>query len=205
MAEVNFGEVDWNSVEASGSKGKTAFMQLKQGPNVLRVMGNPIEFSVMWLTSPSGEKFKVNTPVADPALVKKLQEKEFKIQKRWLVKVLDRSDEQFKLLEIGSQVCDSIKKLVQNPKWGPVTGYDLTITRAPAGTNPLYNVQPDPKEALDSSLKEKFAAFNKDLNVDRLISPSEPEYVMEKMGMTKKAGEGKKKAEAKEEMEYDFE
>lgn len=182
MSDIKFGEVDWNDGDAGTTSRKTDFMRLSEGPNVVRVMGNPIQSYIHWVELPDGSKRKINSPVDSPELVQKLEDAGFKRKPSWVVKVLDRSDNKFKLLEIGSQIYNGVKALFNNPKWGKVTLYDITITRGPKGSQPLYSVTPDPKEPLDNSLKEKFMKFNDELNVDRLVSPSDPAWVCELLG-----------------------
>ena len=50
MSKIIFGEVDWNSKAADGGGGKTQFMRLDPGRNVIRVMGNPVQFYINWVT-----------------------------------------------------------------------------------------------------------------------------------------------------------
>ncbi len=182
MSELVFGEVDWNSADSAAPGGnRVEFMRLSEGANVVRVLSNPLQFYVNWVTLPDGRKRKINSPDSTE-LVRKLEDGGFKRQTRWIVKVLDRKDNQFKLLEIGSQIFNSIKSLYNNPKWGKVNAYDVTINRGPKGTQPLYSVQPDPKEPLDASLRDSFQQFNDTLNLERLLSPSDPKYVCELLG-----------------------
>lgn len=181
MSNMVFGEVDWNSAD-SGSGGKSDFMRLEEGENTVRVMGNPVQFYIHWITTPDGAKTKINSPAGSPELVSRLEDGGFKRQARWLIKVLDRSDDCFRLLEVGPQIYNGIKSLYNNSRWGKVTAYDITINRAPKGTQPLYSVTPNPKEALSSDFKSKFMDFNDRVNVEKLISPSTSEEVCSKMG-----------------------
>lgn len=174
-----FGEVDWNS--ADSSSGKSDFMRLEEGENTVRVMSNPIQFYIHWCTGPDGNKRKFNSPANDAAMLRRLEDSGFKRTARWFVKVLDRRDNQFKALEIGPQVFNGIKSLHGNKRWGKVTGYDITITRAPKGTQPLYSVTPNPHEALPSELKAKFQDFNDRMNLDKVIAPSESSAIAEYM------------------------
>jgi hypothetical protein len=181
---IVFGEVDWNSTAGDSSGGgKTQFMRLEAGRNVFRVMGNPLQFYINWVEGPQGKK-KINSPVASPELLQRLDDAGFKRKARWIVKVLDRNDGQFKLLEIGPQIYNGIRQLVNDPDWGKVTSYDLIVTRGKPGSQPLYSVSPRPKAGLDPAMKEAFLAFNDGLNLDRLIQPSDPKFVLETMGWT---------------------
>lgn len=180
MTSMVFGEVDWNAAD-SGSP-KSDFMRLEEGENTVRVMGNPVQFYIHWVVDSSGSRSKINSPVNDPGLVNRLEDSGFKRQARWLIKVLDRKDDQFRLLEVGPQIYNGIKSLYNNARWGKVTQYDITINRAPKGVQPLYSVTPNPKEALPASFKQKFVDFNDRVNVDKVISPSTAGEVCDKMG-----------------------
>ena len=182
MSEMVFGEIDWNDGDDSGSGGKTEFMRLEQGENIVRIMANPVQFYIHWLETPDGKMRKVNSPISSPDLVRRLEEAGFKRRPKWMVKVLDRSDDTFKLLEVGTQIYSGVKALFNNKKWGKVTAYDLTIERGPKGAQPLYRVTPDPKEPLDAKFQEAFVRFNDNLNLDGLVQPTDPEKIYELLG-----------------------
>jgi|TARA_R110001583_G_scaffold16234_28_gene66389 hypothetical protein len=180
MSNVVFGEVDWNSGDVGGPK--SDFMRLEEGESVVRVMGNPVQFYIHWVTTPDGSKRKVNSPVDAPELVRRLEDSGFRRQARWLIKVLDRTDNEFKLLEVGSQIYNGVRALYNNQKWGKVTAYDVSINRGPKGSQPLYGVTPNPKEALGTEFKSAFVSFNDRVNVDKMITPSTSEFICELMG-----------------------
>lgn len=182
MSDIVFGEIDWNSGDASTGGKQTQFMRLEQGTSTVRVMGNPHQFYIHWVEKQDGSKRKINSPVADPALLRELDEADFRRKPRWLVKVLDRSDNEFKLLEIGSQIYNGIRALYNNPKWGKVTDYDIDIIRGKPGTNPLYSVQPNPKEPLGREFRDAFMEFNDTVNIDALTKPADPVEVRKMLG-----------------------
>jgi hypothetical protein len=215
MAEVTFGEVDWNAA-GSGDR-KSDFMRLQEGENTVRIMGNPTQFAVHWIVTQEGAKKKIISPIDDPALVRRLEDSGFKRQVQYLVKVLDRADDEFKLLEIGPQIYNGIKALYNNARWGKVTGYDVTITKGPKGTQPLYGVTPNPKEALPTDLKGKFAEFNDRVNMDKFISPTPSSDVRDMMGWgqerkaasqsatTQRAEPAQTKKASDDDFDFDFE
>ena len=183
MSEFVFGEIDWNSGSTGSLTDRASdFMRLSEGENVVRIMGNPIQYFVHWVTSADGSTRKINSPIDNPELVKRLEDEGYRRQARWLVKVLDRTDDTFRLLEIGSQIYNGVRGLFNHPKWGKVTQYDVSVVRGPKGTQPLYNVTPNPKESLEGSFKDKFVAFNDRVNLDKLITPSTAAEVAEVMG-----------------------
>jgi hypothetical protein len=184
--EVVSGEIDWNEADLPSPKsgGKSDYMRLKEGENVVRIMGNPVQTYIHWVTLPDGTQRKIVSPSNSPALVKKLEEAGFRRQPNWIIKVLDRSDDEFKLLEIGNQIYKGIQTLFNNPKWGKVTGYDISVNRGPKGQQPLYSVTPNPKESLESSFKQKFIDFNDRINIDKLVSPMPAEEISKMLGLS---------------------
>lgn len=181
--KVVFGEIDWNTAEATNkpTNNKNIYMQLKDGENLVRVLGNPIQFHVHWVETAQGKR-KVNSPIESPALVSRLEDSGYRRQTKWMLRVLDQNTKEFKVLEIGSQIYNGIVALINNPKWGRVSQYDISINRAPKGTNPLYSVTPNPKESVDASLKTAFEEWKTELDVERLVRPTEPAKVCEIMG-----------------------
>lgn len=180
MSSMVFGEVDWNSADSGTTKSN--FMRLEEGENLVRVMGNPVQFYIHWVVTPDGSRRKLNSPVDNPDLVRRLEDSGFKRQARWLVKVLDRTDDEFRVLEVGPQIYNGIKSLYNNSRWGKVTQYDLSINKGPKGTQPLYGVTPNPKEPLSADFKSKFVEFNDRVDVERVITPSTASEVCEVMG-----------------------
>ena len=175
------GEIDWNEADLPSPKGKNDFMKLKEGENVVRIMGNPIQTYIHWVTLPDGSQRKIVSP-SNPTLVKKLEDAGFRRQPNWIIKVLDRDGDEFRLLEVGNQIYKGIQTLFNNPKWGKVTAYDISINRGPKGQQPLYNVTPNPKEALDSSIKQKFVDFNDRIKIDRMTTPMSSEDICKLLG-----------------------
>lgn len=186
MSKVVFGEVNWNDGD-SGGGGKSDFMKLKEGKNRVRVLGNPTQYYIHWVETPDGKKKKVNSPIGDPKLVKQLIDNGFKRQTHWIVKVLDRTDGEMKLLEIGSQIYNGIKALVQDEEWGPVTSYDVTVTKGKPGQQPLYQVNPCQKSPLDVETKAALQEFNERVDLTKITQPADPAKVREDMGWFEKA------------------
>jgi hypothetical protein len=183
MSKTTYGEIDWNSADIGGGGNRTKYLQLKNvGSYNVRVMGNPIQFYCHWVETDGGKKKKINSPSDNPALVAKLEAAGFKRQTGWMVRVLDREDGEFKLLEIGQQIYNGIRDLYNNKAWGKVTAYDITITRRPKGSQPLYTVTPNPKEPLEGKYKDSFMEFEKNLNIDKLVSPTPVPTICEIMG-----------------------
>jgi hypothetical protein len=174
-------EVDWNDPDA-GKEKRSDFMKLSEGENVIRVMSNPIKGYVHWIKTRDGKDRKIISPAGSPELVRKLEEAGYKVQPSYMIKVLDRSDKKFKLLEVGPQIFKGIQMLNSNQKWGKVTAYDISINKGPKGTQPLYNVTPNPKEPLESSFQKKYSEFNDSVNLDKLTSPLPDAEIVKLLG-----------------------
>ena len=203
MSNMVFGEVDWNAADSGTTKSN--FMRLEEGENTVRIMGNPVQFYIHWVVASDGSKRKINSPIENPELVRRLEDAGFKRQARWLVKVLDRSDDEFRVLEVGPQIYNGIKALYNNSRWGKVTQYDLTINRAPKGTQPLYGVTPNPKEALSSDFKGKFVDFNDRVDIQKVISPSTSAEVCEIMGWSDTSSDAASSSANDDDFDFDFE
>ncbi len=188
MSDITFGEIDWNSGDTGSGGAKTQFMRLEQGTSTVRVMGNPHQYYIHWIEMPDGSRKKLNCPVGDSDLLKRLEDAGHKRKPRWLIKVLDREDNTFKLLEIGSQIYNGVRSLFNNPKWGKVTEYDIDITRGKPGTNPLYSVTPNPKEKLDASFKQAYLEFDNSVNIDTITKPATAEEVNRILGADTSGG-----------------
>ena len=203
MSDMVFGEVDWNSADSGTTKSN--FMRLEEGENLVRVMGNPVQFYIHWVVTPDGSRRKVNSPVDSPELIRRLEDSGFKRQARWLVKVLDRTDDEFRVLEVGPQIYNGIKSLYNNSRWGKVTQYDLSINKGPKGTQPLYGVTPNPKEALSGDFKAKFVEFNDRVDVDKVITPATAAEVCEVMGWSVSEPVSTNEVASEEDFDFDFE
>ena len=177
------GEIDWNDVETgSGQSSKNLYMRREEGENTVRVMGKPCQFFVHWVNTPDGKKKKIVSPSERNSLTDKPEDAGFRRQSKWFVKILDRNDNEFKVMEVGSQILNGIKALYRNSKWGDVRNYDVSIHKGPKGAQPLYTVTPNPKEKLGSEYKEKYSAFEERLDMDKLTSPTPSSEVCSMLG-----------------------
>ncbi len=208
--QIVMGEIDWNSGDVSDGNTKSDFMKLEQGNTRVRIMGDPTQYYIHWVENDEGKKRKFNSPVGDPKLVKQLEDAGFKRKASWIIKVLSRTDGEFKLLEIGSQIYTGVRELLQDSEWGkPITSYDVTITRGAPGSQPLYRVTPCPKAPLESSLKEAFVAFNDRVDLTKLTQAGDADKIREFMGWaaptTSKAASAASTVEVEDDDFFNFE
>ncbi len=86
-------------------------------------------------------------------------------QARWLLLVLYRSSDkgnEVKILDCSTQIFGQLKALKNHEKWGDLRTFDVTVTRGRKGQNPLYNVNPDPKEELTGDEKKLLKQYMKE-------------------------------------------
>ena len=90
-------------------------------------------------------------------------------------------------------------------RWGKVTQYDLSINKGPKGTQPLYGVTPNPKEALSGDFKTKFVEFNDRVDVEKVITPATASEVCEIMGWSVSEATAVSDVATDEDFDFDFE
>jgi hypothetical protein len=105
-----------------------------------------------------------------------------KAKPRWLLGVISRKDNTFKILDISYAVFLQIKKLVKNVKYyGDPTKYDINIEVDPnGGATGYYTVQPLPKEPLSASDQKILDEVDLE-DLVRRVTPPKPEYVQSRI------------------------
>jgi hypothetical protein len=187
MAELKYGELaSWDDADVAGSN---YFMDLVEGDNQVRVLTKPYQFVVHWTKDQSGKSRKIRCAINNCPLCRQ----GIDTQTRWYIGVLDRKSAGPKILEISTQIFKGIRDYIKNPEWderytkswGEIMAYDINVQRGPKGAQPLYTVMPSPKMR---DLTEKETAEVEDfldkVDINRYTSPSTPEEVAEKLGMS---------------------
>lgn len=163
MTGFKTGEMDWDSTdiraEAGSPKGDSLFLNMKDpGDYTIRVISKPHQYYAHWVKDSEGKDRKVNCALTNcPVCL----ESNKGPQARWLLLVLHRADKgnEPKLLDCSTQIFGQLKALANHSKWGDLRHYDVTITRGRKGANPLYNVNPNPKEAITTEEKEMLKTY----------------------------------------------
>jgi len=187
MAKVKYGELSsWGDADVSMVND---FMKLEEGINKVRIFTNPFQFVVHWVEDASGQNRKIKCAIENCPLCRK----GVKAQTRWYIGVLDYKSGQPKILEVGSQIFNSIHSYATDEEWGEkitkpwgeIFAYDIAIMRGPKGTNPLYSVQPSPKM---KDIKPEETAFIEEflerVDISKFTEPLAPEDIEEKLGIT---------------------
>lgn len=181
-----FGEVNWSDDLFAGSEKKNSkdlFIRLDEGSNELRIITQPFQYLVHKYKKEGDKGFgqKVmcskihgSCPLCDNG--------GDKAKPRWLLGVISRKTQTYKILDISYAVFSQIRKLAKNTqRWGDPTKYDIDIVVDKNGS-PMtyYTVQPiskEPLSAADQSIKD--SADLEDLK--RRVTPPTPENVQKRI------------------------
>lgn len=157
-----FGRVSWASVaEATTPPNKEKdtkpfpILEMKGNNKTFKVRvldDEPTTYRCHFVIDRNGKSTKVNCTLDDscPVVVEKTKSICAGVQgdRRFYLKVLDRSDSSIKVIDVGPQIINGIGQLIENSDWGPCNQYDVSIKKGAAGANPLYTISPSPKKEL---------------------------------------------------------
>lgn len=181
---TTFGEVSWEE-EFSGEKkanNKDVFLKLDSGSNELRLVTQPYQYLVHKYKAEGEKGFGRNimcSAVHGTCAVCQLQNK---AKTRWLLGVISRKTNTFKILDMSYAVFSQIRKLAKNTvRWGDPTKYDIdVVVDKNGGATGYYSVQPLPKEALSAA--DQKIRDNIDLeDLKRRVTPLTPDQVQKKL------------------------
>ena len=181
MSQI-FGEISWSDDIFGGGGGekkntKDLFLRLGEGSNEVRLVTQPFQYLVHKFKREDdkgyGQKISCSAvhgscPLCDTG---------DKAKARWLIGVISRKTNTYKVLDISFAVFSQIRKLAGNAKWGDPGKYDIDIVvDKNGGATGYYTVQPIPKEPLSAS--DQQIKDNADLDdLKRRVTPMEPKAV----------------------------
>ena len=154
---TTFGEVNWTDDVFGGddkkhTNSKDLFLRLDEGSNEVRLITQPFQYLV--------HKYKKE---GDPGFGMKVQCSAIhgscplcadgdKAKPRWLLGVISRKTNTYKILDISFAVFSQIRKLAKNPPKGDPMKYDLNIeVDKNGGATGYYSVQSYDKEPLSAA------------------------------------------------------
>lgn len=184
MANYKSGEVSWTDTVFDASKkanGKDTFLRLGPGSNVVRLLTLPFQYHQHKTLVPGGKKwgYRVNCSGANGSCP--LCDKGEKPKRRWFLGVIDRKNDQYKILDIGYAVFKAIQTLAKDDDWGDPSRYDIDIVVDPnGGSTGYYTVvakPPKPLSATDLVKKEE----NNPEDLARKVVPPTAEKVQERL------------------------
>lgn len=158
------------------SSGSSSYMKLTKGENKFRIISKPITGWLEWV-----DKKPIHMQIDEEPEV---TDDENKPKKFLAMAVIDREDEQVKILELTQQsVIKAIKALAANPDWGNPFGYDISVERTGEDLKTKYVVTPSPKKPLSKEAIK--AAEAKPCYLDALYDSEDPWNVDEAEDVTK--------------------
>lgn len=193
-----FGLTEWNNVElGSGrSSSKIDYLKLTNGSNVVRILTKPFQYSVhLYKAHINDDGFGTRIVAcegSDP-----LVEAGSKPKKRWLLGIIDRKTNSYKVIDISTTVFKSIQELVRDSDWGDPSQYDVDIkVDNRGGPTGYYSVIAKPKKPLTAedleikqtidldALKQRSSplSYDKALELMRVVQAKSPHFQAKKNG-----------------------
>lgn len=182
MSTKVVGKLDsWGDADLGGND----FMNLEEGTNPVRLITSPYQFYIHWTKDATDANRKVRCALEGCPVCQNGE----RATARWYVNVINRKTERCAILEIGPQIFKQVLGLAKKDKWGDPRRYDVDIERQPKGSQPLYIVNPEPKEALSDDEKGMVKEFLARLDLAKMVEAPTPAEVREKVGMSPVAEE----------------
>lgn len=184
---TTFGEVSWTDDVFGGDgkknvNAKDLFLRLDEGSNEMRLITQPFQYLV--------HKYKKD---GDTGFGQKVQCSAVhgscplcalgdKAKPRWLLGVISRKTQSYKILDISFAVFSSIRKLAKNTqRWGDPTKYDIdVVVDKNGGATGYYSVQAIPKEPLSATDQVIKDSVDMD-DLKRRVTPPTPDVVSKRI------------------------
>jgi hypothetical protein len=183
---MTFGEINWEDDSFSDKKAnnnKDLWLRLGEGPNELRIITQPYQYLVHKVKKdPSNPKdFGQKVSCSQISGSCPLCDENDKAKPRWLLGVISRKDNTFKILDISYAIFSQIRKLAKNPKKGDPTKYDINIeVDKNGGATGYYSVQSYDKEPLSAA--DQLIKDSVDLtDLQRRVTPPNAETVQKRI------------------------
>src|SRR5579884_1820488 len=149
----------------------SSYMEFKQGDNRFRILGLFAEVTavkgVEYCTEedfqgvPHRIKPNETIPPHKPRMGK------YGVDKPkffWAFPVWNYQENKIQILEIRQvSILETIKKVIDNPKWGDPRDYDFIVTRQEEGGKTVYTVTNNPKEKLDTTIIDLYITTKIDM------------------------------------------
>jgi len=182
--QIIHGQVPWNDSSLAGgdrpANGKDRFLKLKPGSNLIRVLTAPYQY-YQHKYKFEGEKgfgHRIYCSAKHGSCV--VCAKGDKPKKRWLLGVIDRQSNAYKILDVSWSILSGIQTYASDEDWGEPIQYDFDIVVNPHG-GPMnyYKCVAKPKRPLSATdLVVKEMVDLADL--ERRCTPPEPSKTEER-------------------------
>jgi hypothetical protein len=152
------GEVSWSNTKLfDGSKPekKDEWLRLATGSNIVRIVTNPFQYYQHQLvipgdTKPYGRRIPCSRTKDTGCPICEKGGDENKAKRRWLLGVIDRKTNMFKILDVGYGVFKGIQVLANDADWGNPQEFNCDILNSGQGAQ-RYAVIGKPKTPLSAS------------------------------------------------------
>lgn len=188
-----YGISTWDEKVGPGKKQdqnlpKQEWMRLVDGTHTIRVVTEPYQYLSHKYKeegdSGFGEKIRCSGPGRDDKFCP-VCALESKAKRRWLVGVIDRSNNTYKVLDFSVAVYTALKNFKNNRKYGLPTKYDIDINvDSQAGAMGFYTVMASPPEPMSEADIKLAQSANLDYLM-RMCTPPTPEVVLGKLNKTR--------------------
>lgn len=179
------GQVPWNDSslavgERTAGGGKDRFLKLKPGSNLIRVLTEPYQY-YQHKYKFEGEKgfgHRIYCSAKHGSCI--VCAKGDKPKKRWLLGVIDRQSNAYKILDVSWSILSGIQTYAADQDWGEPEQYDFDIVVNPHG-GPMnyYKSVAKPKRPL--SAQDLVVKEQVDLaDLERRCTPPEPKKTEER-------------------------
>lgn len=184
---TTFGEVSWNDDVFGGENKKTTnskdlFLRLDEGANEVRLLTQPFQYFVHKYKKEGDNGFGQKVQCSSIHGSCPLCAMGDKAKPRWLLGVISRKTNSYKILDISFAVFSQIRKYAKNPKFGDPTKYDLNVeVDKNGGATGYYSVQAmskEPLSAADQVIKDSLVDMD---DLKRRVTPPSPENVQKRM------------------------
>lgn len=188
------GEISWNDPSMGGSGenkgGKDEFLRLAPGSNIVRILTLPHLYYQHRYVVDGGKKYgyRINCSGSNGSC--DVCTKGDKPKRRWLLGVIDRKTNSYKILDIGYSIFKELKDYNASEAWGDPSKYDIDIKVDPqGGATGYYHCIPSPPKPLSATdlvLKDEHGSEA----LVRRSTPPQPDFVSEKFAGILKEIEG---------------
>jgi hypothetical protein len=179
------GAISWTDSSETGKEQKNSkdlFLRLDKGSNVVRMLTVPHQYHQHKYIVDGGRKYgyRINCSRTETTSCP-VCDKGDRAKRRWLVGVIDRKTNSYKVLDISYSVFKSIKTLAVQDDWGDPSKYDIDIVVDPdGGATGYYTVVPKPPKPLsagDLVIRQE----NDVADLERRSKAPETSWVVEKL------------------------
>lgn len=153
-------------------KQPSRYLKFEEGLNSIRILGSAIIGFEYWNTDNKPVRSKTNWEDM-PKNIKPNKDGSLSIKHFWAFPVWNYNEKRVQILEVTQgTIQKALKALVNNPKWGDPTSYDIAITRIEEAIT-SYNVQGEPPISEPSDeIKEAYSKVK--INLDALYEGQDP-------------------------------